>query len=121
MSLMSVHTLTFYEPTQGTLTNGIVSAGTPVTRSNIKGSLQPMDMADKIRLLPEGMRTESSYWFITTAELQVGSEFEDTLPAYTTIRNRQYEIHSQEPWIGFSDLDYYEYVLIGRGMNVEGD
>jgi hypothetical protein len=121
MGLMDTHTLTFYEPSQGTLSGGIVSAGTPVTRAGIKGSLQPMELSEKLRMLPEGINTQAAYWFLTTATLQMASEFDDTLPAYTTIRGRQFEIHSGELWLGFtSDLDYNEYILVGKGMDVEG-
>jgi len=122
IKLMTTHTLTFYRPPSGYYSGGVwVSSGSDVEVPDVLGSLQPLSPGKLAKILPEGVETDSAYIFSTKAILQGYSEFSDTLPDYTTIGGRIYEVHEEQPWNSFNLLsDHNRYILVGRVQNVEG-
>lgn len=124
IDLFKTHSLTFYNPTAGAYDETTLSWGEDTITSvpGVLGSLQPVGEGEIQYVLPQGIRTDSAYHFLTKQALQTASEFTKTLASYTVIKGRKFETFETGDWTGFGGevAEHYHYILVGKSLNAEG-
>lgn len=91
--------------------------GRPITPvigdTEISGSLQSMDAAEKTRVLPEGKRTSKAYIFFTKSKVALMGAVGSIPADKTIIDGREYEVWEGSDWTKVSSLlKHNEYVLV---------
>ena len=80
------------------------------------GSLQPLDKGEISKVVPEGVKVTSAFWFLTETELRVADPLNQISADETIIKGNKFEVFdsADSTFTQMIDMGHYEFLLIRR-------
>lgn len=117
---LETHQIEFFRPSTPRFESGEYIPTAPTSIGVISGSLQPYVQGSRygeiVKMLPQGLDTQSMYFFLTKTELRAASRTEGHRNDFCELPDGVYEAYQTSNWNipGFATTSHYMFILVKR-------